>query len=416
MMETRCSQLPRLFKCAASVLGEDISVEHDQEAAEFGKTMHPELGNIVEGKPYDPTVLRDPSLVAKASDMLDYAHGIWHSDLEKYFPSPQVEAMVDVPIKGYGNLVGTLDVLSQIDEHRANIADWKTGIVQGYEHQGAGYAYSVWVRMGRPEDTRISVTMVYLWHRHWTVKKYLAADLRAWEHDLIHNALGAGPNSYRTGEHCSYCPKRHSCKARRSVVSGTVDALCWGQQGDPEHGEFFERAKASMMSETASTAELADLVKMLMHRVLLVRRAADEVWDLVRTTVGRLGDIRLDDETVVALKTHEKTKVRDAQSVYRFLVERVGEEAAQGCIDISIGRMKQAQRRSANGIGVSPSTAVAGLMEHLKQNRWTEQSDVQTLREMAIPVEKDITDDPAVASGSLGNSNAGPGGGQRSAE
>jgi hypothetical protein len=393
-MKIRCSELDRLFNCPASVLGPEISVDQKNAAADFGKHVHDSLAQIVDGNSPMLHQFEDASDNDRGWKMLDYAHKIWADDLSKYYPSPQVEAMVDSQISTSlrDTLTGTIDVLSQISTDKANILDWKTGEIQkGFDNQMAGYAFLIWVKMGRPANARISVTIVYLRHHHWRTIKFDAAKLRAWEHDLIHNALGAGPSKYVTGGHCTFCPKRHSCKARQAEVSGTIDALMWGNQAQSvEHKEFFDKAKAALTNGNAITPELVEMLKIMLYRVRLAKRAADECWDLARKTVDKFGEIRLDDETVAALVPSERFKITDSVGLFPFLVDRFGsEEEALKTVDINVSRMKGAQRGCAKAKSLSPAAAVSGLFDTIVKNKWGKLTTVNTLRELAIPIEKE---------------------------
>jgi len=257
-----------------------------------------------------------------------YAARAWGA-LAKYFEQPRVEVVLESDLiqcedgKNEVRIIGTADVLSPIGGADAIVLDWKSGYIDdGYHQQMAGYAYSAWCAIGKPEESKISVVVVFLRHRYHRVVQFTADRLREWEYDLTHNVL-ASQDKYQPGKQCRFCELYATCSARRHEVGGTLDAMMFGSAAQDENfRRWLEEATAVLAGLTEQNKDqtiVGEVVTKLLYRVRLAAQCIEDCKSLLRAAVERVGPIPLHGATSLVVR---EVNVRTLDSAKAITVLR----------------------------------------------------------------------------------------------
>lgn len=344
----RISSLDGLFACPPSKLGEGLAVSSAGAEAELGKAVHGVLGSFVTGGKLDvkgECQRRGVEEEGEVAELVTQGVRAWE-DIKRYMPAPRAEMRIQTGrLEGTKySLRGTVDVLSQPAPKKVIYADWKSGYLDdGYAQQMAGYAFACWDYLGRPEDIEIMGIVVFLRHRYYRPVRWTAEKLREWEYDLTHNVLGA-PGTYRVGQHCGKCERYHSCEARRASVGGTVAALVTPQllPADDPYRAMLAKAEqlfAGITPENKGEPEVAELVSELRFRRSLVMKALDELVELERRAVERVGPIPLgNDRQLIRRQIQQKTI--DPLKALKVLRQHLADSEVAEAMKISLPKVK----------------------------------------------------------------------------
>lgn len=320
----RASSCDMLFSCPASIVGggDGERISPDFGNTTLGKVVHDCAANYIESGTYNVANAADrlglpDSDRDDAIDLAAYAARTW-DEMSKYFPVPKVETVVEsgeLSVGGNQYFVrGTADVLSPIGQDRGIVLDWKTGYNDtGYHNTMAAYAYAAWCALGRPESGRITTIVVFLRHRYRRVIKWAASDIKAWEYDLTHNVL---PNAdrYEPGSQCRICDRYSTCIARKRSVEGVLDTMLFRNStgSNDEYQQFLDSATSiltNLNKHNKNDESVKVAVGMLMARVKLAEQAVKEAKELVREAIGRVGPIRISDDSALALIESERRSI-----------------------------------------------------------------------------------------------------------
>lgn len=328
----RCSSLDKLWACTPAVLGsgiDHIRISPTNDAAALGKTVHTLAEDWVAKGDYSLEQACDAEgfNAAQRDDvakLMGYVTRSWE-ELSKYFPAPEVERRVESSeIKsddgGLYKIVGTCDILSAIGTNNAIFLDWKSGFLDdGYHQQMAGYAYSIWCALGRPPNTIITGVAVFLRHRYYRVTKWDATKLCQWEYDLTHNVLPAR-DRYAPGKQCTRCDMYATCPARQAVVTGMINAVMprGSRQGNTEYDQFLDEARgllASLTEENKGSPTVGEVIEKLSHRIRMAQQQIDEAKNLIRTSVQRVGAIKMPGDYYLTMRDVEVNKVKPVRAM-----------------------------------------------------------------------------------------------------
>jgi hypothetical protein len=314
----RCSSLDALFACTPAVLGGTgtVSINPGSEAADLGKAVHEMAAEFLSKGEFDLDAVSqrygfDEAARDDAAGLMLYVAKAW-DELEKFFPGVAVERLATSETinskSGDYQIAGTLDAVSVHGPAKVVFLDWKTGFLDdGYHQQMAGYAYTAWCVMGRPDTVEITGVVVFLRHHYYRVVKWDAQQIKAWEYDLIHNVLDK-IDQYRPGKQCRYCQQYATCAARRAVVASTLDTLMFADRGDatPEEQAFWLKAKdlLTALDETNKTDPIVgQVIEDLLFRLRLAKQAIVDVEGLLRQAAERVGGIPMGDNLELGVRS-----------------------------------------------------------------------------------------------------------------
>jgi hypothetical protein len=230
MPRIRCSKLPNMMTCANSVVNPDglTEVETENGAAETGTIVHALAEDLVR---HDHCDLKHHAIRLKEIDGLDRAvellpkiERIWQL-AKPVFIKPILEEYLEAEIAPGIFITGHIDINEAFETH-AFILDWKTGRqrVEHY-HQVMGYAFLVWVKMGRPDDYEFYITVAYVEDGVNGLEKMpviTPADLAEWALAVCDKLKD---HRYVTSEKCVHCPLANTCVAHREKQESAVRVI-----------------------------------------------------------------------------------------------------------------------------------------------------------------------------------------------
>jgi hypothetical protein len=213
-----------------------------------------------------------------------------------------------------------MDVLSPVGGTSAIVVDWKSGMIdEGYTNQLAGYAYLTWNALERHPEAEITTVTVFLRYGYYRTVKWKAADIQAWEADLLRNVAVASP-PYKPGVHCEHCPHYASCEARREIVRGVMSSLVMTETEAKQAGirKITDEIATLLSGLTVATKDeplVGQTLADLMFRVRLTQKALDDAKQLIRGTVAQVGAINLHDGTELRFHSMEVNEVNPPKAM-----------------------------------------------------------------------------------------------------
>jgi len=218
--KVRCSALPRVLRCPASLAqSRDIVIGSGSADAQRGTHVHHALALHVAGKDVPFAGMEDDVR------MLYYmALQIWkdYSDSLVLLDPPETGMSGDL---NGTTITGTPDLIAQIPAETPTLVvwDWKTGTgsIGDYLDQLLGYAWLA--QKKHPEYKTCKIIVAWVRDRAVEILDVDDAVMTDWEKRLKW-AL-AHPEAYRPSEHaCRYCGSVE-CEARAAYMRGAASAL-----------------------------------------------------------------------------------------------------------------------------------------------------------------------------------------------
>lgn len=229
MIHLRCSSLPRVLSCPASLQAPAAEIQGDDEAARLGSAVHvcAELhvkGVAITGDAYTDLADGWKVDVDELRILSNMARQCWeHPAIKDNMPSPQTECPLGNMDEENGiTLTGHPDVWSEAND-QARVVDFKTGRNEGdFDDQLRGYLWLI--LQAHPELSTAWGATIHV--RTRTIGEPIQmtrGDLSDWYADLVRTV---NQDHYRPShEACIYCPRRHSCPARNEMLQSTAGIL-----------------------------------------------------------------------------------------------------------------------------------------------------------------------------------------------
>lgn len=290
-VKIRCSELPRVLKCPAS-LGAGVRIDEEGEAARIGSAVHECLAKTITGEgdvswesiarawhvePDQVTPLAGAGM--KAWNKLD----ITPVAVEEYL---QAEVAEDITLAGHADIIGDHESAGRL------IVDWKTGSsTNSYRDQLIGYALlALRHDIGAREGELIPIVVV--WLREGVIDTEFITSKEIG--DLVEklNGISSKTDQYSAGQHCLYCPRRHDCDAREANLRADVKALTEA------------KCESLTVSELAGLKPKADALK----------KVIKSYEDLLKLRLAESGPVELEDGREVALVKSERDKIVNVES------------------------------------------------------------------------------------------------------
>lgn len=359
MVNIRCSSLPLLARCSASLtLRGETHIDPWNDAAAAGTAVHAALEEVVRnGEVSDSRKhMRDAGVPEDLWDECDMLIAFGRKQWDEYghnYPIPDTEVSLEHAGSGV-NLTGTIDVLS-VGSISATIQDWKTGRLDSdHWHQMRGYAFLVVANF--PEIETVKATVVRLREMEQETCEWDADDLWKWWESTIVKRIVGEKGTFKPGAHCAHCPAGMQCTAKSQVTNHALAVLA---QPEPNF--------AAMSPERLGNVYAA---------VGMIERACAATKDAIKSTVQACGPLPLGDGLSLALKTETRETLEPikAWEVLSPLADeaelskavRISKTAALSAVMAKAGRgMKgkaaQAAMEQLRAVGAVKETRVASL-------------------------------------------------------
>lgn len=349
MRTIRASACPRVMQCPASAYlsDDEIAIDESSDAAKLGTAVHAIAKDIVEGgltvgPPVEPYAERyGVTDITELRVLTAYVRQAWFGTpdepgLKVHFPNPAVECKMSTVICDEdGNpelkLTGTLD-LGQWAECEILIGDYKSGRKEDtgqHEDQLAAYG-KLAADIAAAPATVVKVFPIWLRDKYYYVREYTTAELDEWSIRL-RDKLREGPNSYCTGDHCHFCPKRHSCVALRQTLqaAATMFAL------EPTAPQLWPAIVEGSLLPAASVLPILERAKQLANY-------ADKLFKGLKELIKEHGPIKLDNGQTIDLKERAGKKIIDPTTSFDVIAEYLNWEDFMPAVTIGKTKLEKA--------------------------------------------------------------------------
>lgn len=223
-IKIRCSALPRLMSCPASIIPPENPIETTSDIADMGTAFHAMIEDYIDnGEAMDTDVYIQQYLSGDESKTVEletlYTNG--KRMIEAFALSGDIRSEVSMIqekpgyiLTGHADLIGeTQDGIHYI------IVDWKTGYIdRDCSDQLKGYA---WLHHVNNQDTARKDYIIILANprtKTWDTQTVTIDELQAWAlqiDDIILNRDRTNP----TFDNCQYCPRGKECEAVRARIA-----------------------------------------------------------------------------------------------------------------------------------------------------------------------------------------------------
>jgi len=319
MIELRCSSLPRILSCPASLEPPTVQIQGDDEMARLGSAAHRLAVCTVKGEEvfYDAIAATAKEFAVDADELKILSRLIelsWQP-LAEHFPDPYCEISFECfDDENDIELTGHPDVFSIVGT-TAHIADFKTGRVEGdHDEQLRGYAFLI--LDAYPDLTDVWAATVHVRQRMLGDPIIMSrADLDQWWAGVVRTVKQT--HYQPSHEACQFCPRRHSCPARTELMRTTVQTFgCGGgaignlPDDQLRQGVIVARSLAKMCEDYLAAARTEVLIR------------GKPVDGIDATAIEGLQVTRQDRRTLTA-------------SAFDPLVQQLGMDRVKECLKIS---------------------------------------------------------------------------------
>lgn len=307
MRSIRCSSLPRIMACEASLIEPQVRVDYPRgEAANMGTAAHEVLSQtVLDDFPHWSGIPEIAANHGVGEGELRFlaANGakLW-ARLRPLMPTTAVERSGSITLCDGWELTGTCDVESWQSPTEAVILDWKCGRIDyNYSAQLHGYAA---LTFGRSPDLE-RVTTYVGWVRELEIEQrtITRAQNDKWLAGLVRRVQD--PSTHRPGSQCQYCPRWGECEAATRAY----------------------RAAAIVLTGTSEITP--DLMLSLYDALSLVEKQAKIARDEIRRHIEQTGPLVGEGRTLLLTPTTRRTI--DVQKALPVLQSRLGERWVDAC-------------------------------------------------------------------------------------
>lgn len=356
----RASSVPLAMKCGGSVAPTEVQIDQLNMLAESGKAGHEVMHNLVDTGAdtlYDvdiEAVARKYDLELKEVRIAAFGGLKLWLKIKHRFVGAQGEIAlshafeVDLPDGATitVELTGHPDLLV-IDGEVARGGDWKFGRVDhDFRHQML--AYCVLVFLNYPQVKRIEWSIFWMREEDEELYRMTRDEVMPWLEALASRVV-TWDGVYRTGTHCTFCPRSYGCPAAKAMWRRDVAALAdGGMLALVERGEDIP----AMM--------LGDFFHRVKTIAVLCERARAAVRDRVEKAGGR---IDLGDGTELRIETTNRREV-DAVKAWSTLEAHAPSGELGPFIDIRLSDLESAVAQAAGrGRGAEARRRLAKELE-----------------------------------------------------
>lgn len=333
----RCSSLPRLAACAASIVPPAVRIEGDREPADLGTAFHAGMVQVVNGNWPDVEALAHEHQAEEEelAKLLGIARKVWNEQLSPLFPEPETELRFEAEDADAGiTLTGTSDLVSVADGE-IRILDHKSGFLDvDASHQLRGYAMLALLRS--PGIDRVSISKWQVRHGELTTEVYTREQLEKWWEWFTAHIRET--SIYRTGSHCVYCPRSRECEARRTELQALASIF------------------GGSIAFPSDPYDLAEIVTKARQITKVAEFAVEAIRAEVIAAGGKLGPLEI---------TESERKEIDAARGFEILRDIIGEEKLLEAVRISKKPVEDAIKAGASR--GEKGTRVKAVMDQLAE-------------------------------------------------
>jgi hypothetical protein len=286
-MNLRCSSLPLFMKCAASLRG-DVNVSEWFPETVLGTAAHDAAARMVAGTVVD--------LEAIAT-----LHGVDQGELGGLFVAASRAWKSLRPQDGQGAtthaeipmsmMVGDIMITGQADVvvdygpgDAVRVIDWKSGR-RDADHREQIMGYCALALEAYPQADGAMGTISWLRTQEHETYSMNRRDLVAWKERL---AVQVRDTSFKVGNHCQYCPRKHTCPGREDMQRGAL-AVVMG-------------TRAALLREMTPAKQLE-----IYRQAKQITNIAYDVINEVKAIVGESGPIEGTDTTLALVEESRRT-------------------------------------------------------------------------------------------------------------
>lgn len=301
MQETiRCSALPRIISCPASMIEPEVRINTDSAAAQMGTAFHAFMAAHIDGpngespEYYLRQTMGEPSdeQVDEAYFLARRGQVIWDTFAAE-LQNVRTELAMETVLANGARLSGHLDVIGCRggDEADRVIIDWKTGRSErSFRNQLLGYALLDYTTNGLQPDVRYKIITAYPRYGNWDVDEIEAGEIMAFAERLddICKVPPAARNHAPSVYNCQYCPRAHECPARNALIKSALAAFT-----DP---------KTTIMNSR-------DRLIAAFPKYKALTKVVDEFKEALRFEIEAHGPLDLEDGTKLSFKEYERETI-----------------------------------------------------------------------------------------------------------
>ena len=336
--EIRCSSLPRILACPASLVPPAQDIRGDDEAARIGSAVHVVLAAWLTNSNVDMAAVARAYRVDvdDIAPLVGVGRRLW-DDYQGALGNPEmIEAMLSMPLGDFVLLTGHVDVSDYTAKGEPYVWDWKTGSQSAdYKAQMRGYA------LLRSKGERDVLTLT-AWLREGVVDVDIVtvADMGQLRRDITEAMRHR--DTFRTGPHCGFCPRRLECPAlaaeRRAAIATFLPAV------------------------NAAPAPPAERLAELKPKADMLRRALDAYDKALRRALEEAGTLPLPDGRELYLAERRREKVVMNTVTWDILETYLGKDGILDVLDVNKKRALDAVRAKAPEKG----QRVKDMLENLR--------------------------------------------------
>ncbi len=364
----RCSSLPLVSLCAASMVDDGVRLAGGGEAADIGTAAHAFMARAINGEMADTIELATEFGVDhdELSQMCQWGWRAWERVYTRgwipLLPPPQTEVEVACVDEESGlELTGHIDVLSVQDGPDGPIvrlADFKSGRLDlDASEQLRGYA---WLALRRyPDATSVWAAVIRLRDQVLYGVEWTRQDLEAWYRRLVRHVGQTG--MFAPGPQCRFCPRGLTCPAKTALIRQSVEALTKFESDVAD----VELGAAPLSFLPTELAERGTCLADVLECAKLVEGVATRAREMIKADVVAHGGT-LPTTDGRELRTVE-TKRRDIAyaPAWPILRETIPSDTLCECVSVSKTKIEEAVK-SMVGRG-QKTKAVKEVMDRLEQ-------------------------------------------------
>ena len=322
-LEIRCSSLPRVLSCPASLHRPSVVIEGDDETSSLGTAAHRCFEKITAGLevPYTETARLATVYDVDVDELrllVNLGRQCW-SSLASSFPTPRIERKLSYTADGI-TLTGSPDVWDIVDG-QARVPDFKTGrSVRGHDEQLKGYA--LLIAKNNPEVTEAWGTTINVRAReNGNIIVMQRGELDDWWGDLVETV---SQEHFRPShEACIYCPRRFNCPARQELLQSAAGVLIGSVENMPLPEEPMRLGVLAARHLAKVAAEYLDAVK-------------------AHVEINGTHDADLDAVGINGLQVRTQKENHLNEAAWPLLVQQLGLEKVQACSTLGKGKIEKA--------------------------------------------------------------------------
>lgn len=303
----RCSSLPRIMVCPASLQTPNIDIDTSGDVAALGTAVHEVLNDIIHQK-LDVVPNLDAYIKKYSIDEEDLQFLTWRGmEIWTKFKPMLVHDTISCERELIGScgsewrITGHLDVCAELihsasDEKILVIIDWKSGYVErDYNNQLMGYAWLATKVInghlsanGIPTYTAIKIVTAWLRAGVWDVIDLSLKDIDGFG-ERLRSILESPKHTYSPSDaHCLYCPRSSECPARAQLVQSAINNML--PMGMEEGAALSSREKLAQVYEQSK----------------LLKRALEDYTDALKTTIRDDGPLPLPHSGYLTIQTRTR--------------------------------------------------------------------------------------------------------------